>query len=211
MKLIAGSIFKGKGMATASTWAIINYIIIFLGLISSVFYFTHIRQRKGGMFDPLTGAFSKRYIMDRLKEEVKIAKGTGGHCSLMVMDMDKFKTINDTYGHSAGDMILKEFVIAIRKAIRATDLLGRFGGDEFVIVLPTAENTKALQVAEEIADSVRNHDIKIEKKKVTVTCSIGVAAFPEDSGTADDLFNKADKALYTVKQRGRDGAALFQA
>jgi len=210
IKSMAGTIFKGKSISGASTWKIINYIIVFLGLISSVFYFVNIRQQKSTMFDPLTGAFARAYILDRLQEELKIAKGSGTKCSILVMDIDKFKTINDTHGHAVGDAVLKEFVIAIRKGVRATDLIGRFGGDEFVIILPTSEKQTAVKIGEGIARMVEGTIITISPKlSVSVTSSIGIATYPDDSGTAADIFEKADGALYVVKKRGGNGIAAF--
>lgn len=206
----SGAVFKGESVATFSTWKIIGYIVIFLGIISAVFYFLSIREQKGAMFDVLTGALARGYALERFREEVKVAKGTGRKCSLLVMDIDKFKGINDTHGHAVGDMILKEFVIAMRKGVRATDLIGRFGGDEFVIVLPTSEKKVAHKIAEGIARIVEGTAIKVTPQlTLNITTSIGVATFPDDSGTADDLFDKADQALYQVKQRGGNGAAAF--
>ena len=129
---------------------------------------------------------------------------------MLVMDIDKFKRINDTHGHAVGDTILKEFVIAVRKGVRATDLIGRFGGDEFMIVLPTGEKDKALKIAESIARIVEGTAIRVNPQlTLNITASIGVATFPDDSTTAEDLFDKADQALYQVKRRGGNGAEPF--
>lgn len=210
IRLLAGTIFRGKHLSTADTWKIIYYIIIFLGIISSVFYFVNIRQQKSTMFDTLTGAFSRGYALERFREELKIAKGGDKKCSLLVMDIDKFKGINDTHGHTVGDTILKEFVIAIRKGIRATDLVGRFGGDEFIIILPTSEKEKAFKIAESIVRIVEGTAIRVNPQLIlSTTTSIGVATFPDDSATAEDLFDKADQALYQVKKRGGNGAEPF--
>ncbi len=210
IKAMVGTVFKGKAASGASTWKIIYYIIIFLGIISSVFYFVNIREQKSVMFDPLTGAFTRAYILERLREELKIAKGANTKCSLLVMDIDKFKGINDTHGHAVGDTILKEFVIAMRKGVRATDLIGRFGGDEFVIVLPTSEKKTAHKIAEGVARIIEGTVITVSPKlSVNITTSIGIATFPDDSGTADDVFNKADQALYVVKKRGGNGAESY--
>ncbi len=211
INLLAGTIFQGKALATAVVWQIIKYLVFFLMLISGTFYFTHIRQKKSIMFDALTGAFTRVYILERLKEELKIARGAKNRCSLLILDVDKFKTINDTYGHAAGDTVLKEFVVAMRKGVRATDLVGRFGGDEFLIVLPTSSKDIACRIAEGIVRFVRNHDIYIGQQKLNITASIGVATFPDDSATAEDLFNKADKALYVIKKKGRDGMSVYGA
>ena len=210
IRLLAGTIFRGKSLSTADTWKIIHYIIIFLGVLSGVFYFVNIRQQKSTMFDSLTGAFARGYALDRFREELKIAKGGDNKCSLLVMDIDKFKGINDTHGHAVGDSVLREFVIAIRKGVRATDLVGRFGGDEFVIILPTGEKDKALKIAESIARIVEGTAIRVNPQLIlSVTASIGVATFPDDSTTAEDLFDKADQALYQVKKRGGNGAEPF--
>ena len=210
VRLLAGTIFRGKNLSTADTWKIIWYIIVFLGVISGVFYYVNIRQQKSTMFDTLTGAFARGYTLERLREELRIAKGADNRCSLLVMDIDKFKSINDTHGHAVGDSILKEFVIAIRKGVRATDLVGRFGGDEFMIILPTGEKAIALKIAQSIVRIVEGTAIKVSPQLIlNITTSIGVATYPEDSGTAEDLFDKADQALYEVKKRGGNGAEPF--
>lgn len=212
VKLLAGTIFKGKAPSIATTWKIIYIIIFFLMITSSIFFFVQIKQRRGEMFDSLTGAFSRRYILDRFKEELKIAKIKKSKCSLLVLDVDKFKKINDTYGHSAGDAILKEFVIIIRKMVRATDMVGRFGGDEFTVVLPTADKDKALMIAERIRKATEENGIVIDEKNrtvVNISTSIGIAVYPDNSMTAEDLFDKADKALHSVKLKGGSGVSVY--
>lgn len=207
-KLVAGTVFKGKSPSTVVTWKIIYGMIVFLGVISSTFYYVQIKAQKSTMLDPLTGVFSRGYITERFREEIRIAKMTKTNCSLLVLDIDKFKGINDTYGHAVGDVIIKEFVIALRKGVRATDLVGRFGGDEFLVVLPTGEKEKAAKTAEGIVKIIENRVIRIGNQDFKVTTSIGVATFPEDSGTAEDMFNKADSALYEVKRKGGNGVAV---
>ncbi|MDD5270123.1 MAG: GGDEF domain-containing protein [Candidatus Omnitrophica bacterium] len=202
VKLLAGTIFKGKAPSTATTWKIIYIILICLGVMSAIFYFSQVEQRQMTLFDQLTGAFSRKYINEKIREEVKVAKAAGIECSLLLLDVDKFKNINDTYGHAVGDVVLKEFVIAIRKSIRATDPVGRFGGDEFLVVLPTANKTKAADIAENMRKGIEGHIIKIEDKAYNVTSSIGVATYPGDADAADGLFNKADKAMYDSKAKG---------
>jgi len=210
VRLMAGTIFKGKRLSTADTWKIIQYIILFLGVISGAFYYVNIREQKSVMFDTLTGAFARGYALERLREELKIAKGGGNKCSLLVMDIDKFKGINDNYGHAVGDMVLKEFVIAMRKGVRATDLIGRFGGDEFMIILPTGEKAIAFKIAQSITRIVEGTAIRVNPQlTLSITTSVGVSTYPQDSATAEDLFDKADQALYLVKKRGGNGAEPF--
>lgn len=206
-KLVAGTVFKGKSPSTVVTWKIIYGMIVFLGIISSTFYYVQIKAQKSTMLDPLTGVFSRGYITERFREEMRVAKMTKSNCSLLVLDIDKFKGINDTCGHAVGDAIIKEFVITIRKGVRATDLVGRFGGDEFLIILPTSGKEKARKVAEGIVKIVENRVMMAGNRDFKVTTSIGVATFPDDSGTSEDMFNKADGALYEVKRKGGNGVS----
>lgn len=206
-KLVAGTIFKGKSPSTAATWKVIFGIIVFLGVLSSTFYYVQIKAHKSTMLDTLTGVFSRGYVTERFREELRIARETKTKCSLLVLDIDKFKSINDTYGHAVGDIVIKEFVIAIRKGVRATDLVGRLGGDEFLIILPTGDKERGRKIAEGINRIVEKHPIKVKDQEVLITTSIGVATFPDDSGTADDMFNKADAALYETKRKGGNGVS----
>jgi len=206
-KIVASTMFKGKSPNRSTTWQLISGIVIFLGLISGSFYYAQIKEQKSVMLDPLTGVFSRGYITERFREELKVARNTNTKCSLLVMDIDKFKSINDTYGHAVGDTILKEFVIAVRKGIRATDLVGRFGGDEFLIILPTGDKERACKIAEGVARIVEKTIVNINQQIFHVTTSIGVATFPDNSGTAEDMFNKADGALYQIKRKGGNGVA----
>lgn len=206
-KIMASTMFKGKSPNRSTTWQLIGGIVIFLGLISGSFYYVQVKEQKSAMLDILTGAFSRGYITERFREELKIAKNTGVKCSLLVMDIDKFKSINDTYGHATGDTIIKEFVIALRKGVRATDLVGRFGGDEFLVVLPTSDRERAFKIADGIVKIVARHAFKSMDQLFNVTTSIGVATYPDDSKTAEDMFLKADSALYGVKRKGGNGVA----
>lgn len=207
-KIAASTIFKGKAPKIIATWELIAGIVIFLGILSSTFYYVQIKEQKSAMLDALTGAFSRTYITERFREELKIAQNTNGKCSLLVLDIDKFKSINDTYGHAIGDTILKEFIIAIRKGVRATDMVGRFGGDEFLIILPTGDKERAKKIAEGIAKIVAKYIIQIKKQMFNITTSIGVATYPDDSRTAEDMFLKADSALYQTKRKGGNGVSV---
>lgn len=207
-KIVASTMFKGKSPNRSTTWQLICGIVIFLGVISGSFYYLQAKEQKSAMLDALTGVFSRGYITERFREELNIAKNTNTKCSLLVLDVDKFKTINDKYGHAIGDTILKEFIIAIRKGIRATDLVGRFGGDEFLIILPTGDKERARKIAEGIVRIVEKSVININQQLFNITTSIGVAAYPDDSRTAEDMFKKADGALYMVKRKGGNGVAV---
>ncbi|GEM_PF-4344990 len=207
-KIVASTMFKGKSPNRSTTWQLICGIVIFLGLVSGSFYYIQVKEQKSAMLDPLTGVFSRGYITERFREELNIAKNTNTKCSLLVLDVDKFKSINDKHGHAVGDIILREFVIAIRKGVRATDLVGRFGGDEFLIILPTGDKERARKIAESVARIVEKSVININQQLFNITTSIGVATYPDDSRTAEDMFQKADSALYTIKRKGGNGVAV---
>ncbi|MBI5150393.1 MAG: GGDEF domain-containing protein [Candidatus Omnitrophica bacterium] len=206
-KAVASTIFQGKSPGIATVWEVICGVVIFLGFLSSTFYYMQVKEQKSAMLDILTGAFSRGYITERFREELKIAQNTSTKCSLLVMDIDKFKSINDTYGHATGDTIIKEFVIALRKGVRATDMVGRFGGDEFLVVLPTSDKERAFKIADGIVKIVARHAFKSKNQLFNVTTSIGVATYPDDSGTAEDMFVKADGALYQIKRKGGNGVS----
>ncbi|MBI3617065.1 MAG: GGDEF domain-containing protein [Candidatus Omnitrophica bacterium] len=207
-KIAASTMFKGKSPNRSTTWQLISGIVIFLGLISGSFYYLQVKEQKSAMLDTLTGVFSRGYITERFREELNIAQNTRTKCSLLILDVDKFKAINDKYGHAIGDTILKEFVIAIRKGVRATDMAGRFGGDEFLIILPTGDKERARKIAEGIVRIVERNSININQQLFNITTSIGVATYPDDSRTAEDMFKKADGALYMVKRKGGNGVAV---
>jgi diguanylate cyclase (GGDEF)-like protein len=209
LKIIAETIFRGKVPSLATTWKIIYSILGFLALVSGLFFIVQYSERRKGMIDPLTGVFSREYIMERFKEELRIASKTKNKCSLIMMDIDEYKKINDIYGHIVGDIVLKEFVIALRKGVRATDLVGRFGGDEFIIVFPTMNKDLAEKTAQNLRKIIEDYKIAIQDKVLSVTSSIGVVTFPDDSFTMEDLFNKADIAMYQAKDRGGNNVVAF--
>jgi diguanylate cyclase (GGDEF)-like protein len=119
-------------------------------------------------------------------------------------DIDNFKDINDTYGHLTGDKVLKEVAKIIRESIRSTDIAGRYGGDEFVILLPETPLSDALVVAEKIRRKFSRHPIQVNDKSFNVTLSIGITAFRKKVESPLSLLDEADKALYLAKERGRD-------
>ena len=150
IEFIAKSIFKGKAPTPATTWKIILAIIGFLAVWSILFFMLHLVQRKHVMFDRLTGAFNREYTIERLEDELNISRRYNTKCSFLMIDMDNFKDINDEYGHVVGDSILREFAVFIRKSLRKSDVVGRYGGDEFIVILPSADKKHALKIAEHI-------------------------------------------------------------
>jgi diguanylate cyclase (GGDEF)-like protein len=131
--------------------------------------------------------------------------------SVLMIDSDNLKQVNDKYGHKAGDRLLIKLVRSIQTQLRDTDIMARYGGDEFVVVLPEATARGALDVAERIRDSVNNMVLEFNGDFIQITVSIGIATFPEDGRTLDGLVDNADKGMYKAKMAGRDKIVQFAA
>jgi len=161
--------------------------------------------RTQSVLDPLTGLYNRRYLEETLDREVRRATRAGQSLGVLMIDLDHFKVFNDTYGHEAGDAVLRETGASLVKSVRTEDFVCRFGGEEFVVVLPTAK----LEIAQERAESLR-----LKMKELTVlhqgksmgmvTISVGVAAFPQHGKSPRELMAAADAALYEAKRGGRD-------
>ncbi|RKD27136.1 PAS domain S-box protein [Ammoniphilus oxalaticus] len=159
--------------------------------------------------DTLTQLPNRRLFMDRIRKEVRYAKQFQSQLAIIFLDVDRFKQINDSWGHESGDLVLTEVGKRIKQSIRSNDLLARMGGDEFTVMLTNITDMKeAEQVAKRILDSFQK-PIKIGKKKHTITCSLGISFFPSDGKSAEELIKRADMALYAVKDQGRNGYLFF--
>jgi len=162
--------------------------------------------------DPLTGLFNRRYTEESLEREIARATRSGTPVALLILDLDHFKKINDTYGHSAGDHLLREVGGILRFRSRTEDVAARHGGEEFLLMLPGMDKIDAVRRAEELRiaiSDIQTIENGIDLPRVTV--SIGVAVFPDHGYTADDLLRAADKALYRAKNAGRDRVVLVSA
>lgn len=156
--------------------------------------------------DELTGAYNRRYFQDRIEEEIKRAGRLKSCFSLIILDADHFKIYNDTHGHIQGDLLLKEVVKVMKERLRSTDVVCRFGGDEFVILLMDTDRAFASTIGNQIRAMIELNPFfamdGVSEKKITL--SMGVAQYPEDGLTSIELIRRADKALYLAKARGRD-------
>ncbi len=157
--------------------------------------------------DSLTGLYNHRYLHERLSEELHRARELQRPLSVLFCDLDHFKSYNDSNGHSAGDAVLREVAHLIEQSVRNIDIAGRYGGEEFVVLLVETERETALTVAERIR--ARIHEAGFTANGVPLTVSIGVAGYPDDADRREDLLNKADWAMYLAKRRGRDQVASF--
>jgi len=162
--------------------------------------------------DAGTKIFNKQYLMDALESEFKYSVTYNRELTLIYYDLDKFKPVNDTYGHNAGDFILRESSALVKAAVRKDDVLGRFGGEEFVIILPNTNKETGRELAERIREKHAAHKFLIEitkngqKHQVAhqQTISLGVEQLTHDMGAPKDLLEAADKKLYHSKQTGRN-------
>lgn len=155
--------------------------------------------------DPLTGLYNRRYLTEMLDREIRRAVRAAQSLGILILDLDHFKKFNDTYGHDAGDTVLRETASFLSKSIRVEDTVCRFGGEEFVIILPTANLNAAQNRAERIRLKLRELTVLHEGHSLgMITVSVGVAALPGQGTTSKELLEAADAALYRAKREGRD-------
>jgi diguanylate cyclase (GGDEF)-like protein len=158
--------------------------------------------------DALTGLYNRRHFMELAQTTLEKAKRFNAACYAMILDLDFFKKVNDTYGHLAGDEVLKNASTVMKNTLRAYDLLSRYGGEEFVVLVSDTAKDDALHLAERMRESIANTPCIHNCIKITCTVSIGVAAtFPDCTITS--LIDKADKGLYQAKETGRNKVVFF--
>lgn len=166
--------------------------------------------REQAIRDSLTGLFNRRYLHETLEREFSRAVRNKYMVSVMLMDIDHFKHINDTYGHAAGDEILRALSVTISLNIRKEDIPCRYGGEEFVIVMPDAPLHSAEQRARALHKKINSIKVDFEDQKLQVTVSLGIAAFPLHGDTGEQLLMCADQALYKAKQIGRNRVIVYK-
>jgi diguanylate cyclase (GGDEF)-like protein len=161
--------------------------------------------RNQSVRDPLTGLFNRRYMEESLERELSRAARNQRTLGLIMIDIDHFKHFNDTYGHEAGDTLLRELGDFLQIHVREGDIPCRYGGEEFILILPEVTISTAVQRAEQLREEFRRKIVKYDGQSLgTITLSFGVALFPLHATTADSLLRQADKALYRAKGGGRD-------
>lgn len=156
------------------------------------------------LVDPLTRLFNRNYFYAVMEREVQRAARTGRHFCLLMLDLDRLKPINDTYGHHAGDRVLREVADVIRLGIRSIDSAARYGGDEFIVLLPETDLAGAVVLAEKLRGNVAGLRITSGGATLRASVSVGVVSYPEDGPSGDALLVRADEAMYASKHRGRD-------
>jgi two-component system cell cycle response regulator len=163
------------------------------------------RLQRLAALDPLTGSYNRRFGLTRLHEEFGRAVRINAPLGVLMFDLDHFKKVNDTYGHLAGDRVLSRITKIARSVMRDGDILVRYGGEEFLAILPAAAKDDAAQVAERLRRKVEDVQIMDGDDAIRVSVSIGVAAYPDvDIADEKQLVDLADKALYQAKESGRN-------
>ena len=171
-----------------------------------IMLFSELKEK--ARIDGLTGLYLKRFFLGKLYSEIEIAKRYNTTFYLMMLDIDHFKNINDTYGHLVGDDVLKATATTISSSVRRGDIVGRYGGEEFIVMLPSVTQAKVVDIAEKIRKSIKNINFKDGKKTFSVTISIGISKY-DKSNDIDTLIGNADKALYKAKNSGRDNIIVY--
>lgn len=154
--------------------------------------------------DALTGLFNRRCLLERLEAELSRIKRYGGPLSVLMIDVDHFKAVNDTYGHPVGDRVLAGVAHDLAASLRRTDVAGRVGGEEFCVLLPGTPLAGAAQVAERLRMTISRRTFEVDSTSLHVTCSIGAAGLEGGGSSPEDVLGRADKALYEAKHGGRN-------
>lgn len=195
-----------------------NYFAIFLITLLIIFvvvvvyqYINNKKMARLSVTDGLSGIYNRRYTFNYLDKLIAAIKPEHGALSIIVLDIDDFKTINDTYGHPTGDKVIKQVVKLALQVLRAEDVMGRIGGEEFLCVLPRMELDKGALIAQRMKDAIQQHQFVGEKNEaIAVTVSFGVAQLTDNMTNSKALYSCADKALYDAKNSGKNQVISFQ-
>lgn len=170
---------------------------------------TEILQEKADR-DPLTNLYNRRFLKDELKRQLALAKKSKNPMSVTMIDIDFFKKVNDTYGHQCGDMVLKRLADILVSKSREINVVGRYGGEEFIIIGMISDYKSARYTAERLREAVEAEEFEYEGKKFKITISLGVAVWNQNVKMYKELVKKADEALYTAKREGRNRVVMAE-
>ncbi len=159
--------------------------------------------------DPLTGLFNRRFMDEALRKELRLAQDDLSTVGILIADVDFFKRVNDTYGHKAGDMVLQELGKLLKSNVRSADYVCRYGGEEFVVILPGVPMTALERSAEYIRTSFEMAQFQFEDKIIRATISIGAAMYPQHGASGNEVLEHADHALYHAKRTGRNRVIIY--
>jgi diguanylate cyclase (GGDEF)-like protein len=156
------------------------------------------------IIDDLTGLFNRKKIMEQFHSEVVRARRSESPLAVLMLDIDHFKETNDTYGHQVGDVVLTQLAESLLDSVRECDFVGRYGGEEFLLLLPDSSTSDGITTAERIQDHINDLSIEAGSETITVSVSIGVSEFPKDGLEVASVLRMADDALYCSKDNGRN-------
>ena len=172
-------------------------------VLEKAYLFTRIREL--GIKDSLTGLFLRNYFLERFKEELERASLKNSRFGLVILDIDDFKRINDTYGHTVGDLVLKKLASILQKNIKDSgNVVARMGGEEFVFIIVESDEDRVRDIAEDIRNKISRSTVNFRRKHISVTVSLGLAMYPDDGIDIQPLLNTADKFLYQAKREGKN-------
>lgn len=164
---------------------------------------------KLAIYDALTGLYNHGFFQDQMRINYEACKRYGDCFSLIIIDIDKFKNFNDTYGHQVGDAVLRQVSQLLKSSLRKPDIICRYGGEEITIILPHTSNKNAFQIAEKLCKLVADHQFPVKKDlTVNVTISLGVSTYPDSAATIAEMIETADKILYNAKETGRNRVGI---
>jgi diguanylate cyclase (GGDEF)-like protein len=170
----------------------------------------HKKTEELTIIDELTEAYNYRYFVQKLQEEKRRASRYDLSLSLIMVDIDWFKKLNDSYGHEVGNFVLRKLSGIIQRCIRDVDVFARYGGEEFVVILPQTQRSEAVVIAERIRQQVEAEVFEARQYgKLKVTVSVGVSSYPENGKSQEELVSVADQALYQAKGEGKNAVCVI--
>ncbi|MCH4887621.1 diguanylate cyclase [Acidaminobacter sp. JC074] len=202
-------------MMYESYYFAISLAFSFIGMLVLLFYLSReifaVRDQLYSLAttDALTALYNRRTFIKRGQEAFKIAERGGNHFSIIIFDIDFFKSVNDEYGHVIGDVVLRSIAKHAKDSLRETDLLARYGGEEFAVLLQNTSQDQALVVAEKLRERIEAFEVDAQPHKINRTISLGVMGYHYSISSFDELIDKADKAMYKSKMMGKNRITLY--
>ena len=208
---LVGVLVAGPGAIMPTTLAWLGFNVVALALLAYLATVAGREQRYArdaairlSRFDPLTGLYNRSFFFSVMDREIRRAVRIGRGFSLLMLDLDDLKPVNDTFGHQYGDRLLRAVTDVVQRSVRGTDIAARYGGDEFVVMLPDTDPSGAFVVAEKLRSDVANLALRADERTVRTSVSIGLVAYGEDGTSIETLMASVDAAMYEAKRRGKN-------